>query len=347
MPVSLEVLHMRIEIEDSVTGESEVVDTEISSEDVESTKDKSNEAVHKNEINLRTVQFQDSYNKSVSDSSSRETSVSKTKIRGGGVSSPFGGGSCSKTNSTTKTSKFAKSHSSSYGETKTKWKDVLFKNNSNRNGWSLKSNSASRNARNMRSEARNKTTNSYIIKPNAGYVRAALYITNHTVNMPVKVTDILCSFMLESPDGQLLPVQSFRLRNDDYSIFSIELYGETTFGPYVIELSNLNTQEIKDAINRGYNPKIFLIDYKMRHVADSIYRLSLNDSFTGDNLKIIEENAKGRTAGVKILGPGMRDFYRVVAFDTDAVNENRTTQTEDVTNIKPGVTLVWHKGFYH
>ena len=101
-----------------------------------------------------------------------------------------------------------------------------------------------KNARQARLEFNQIDESSTEIKSNAGYVRAAFYISNESVNMPVKMTNILCSFMFESPDGTLIPVQSFRLRNDDYSLFEVELYGNTTFGPYVIELKNLNTMQM-------------------------------------------------------------------------------------------------------
>jgi len=47
-----------------------------------------------------------------------------------------------------------------------------------------------------------------------------------------------------------------------------------------------------------------------------------------DNLKIVEEVAKGRTATIKIIGRNMREIYRVAAFD---VNKDG--------DISPGISL--------
>ncbi len=316
---------MRIEVLYAGGTRTKEYSTDITSSDTTSNMEYSMESVHRNEVNLRTAQYQDSY------TASSSKSKSKSRSAGGGVKIGGCGGSLSGGSSV------SRAYSQSFGETKTKWQDVPFKNNLNRQGWSLKRDEASKNARQMRRDVRTETNSSYEIKPGAGYIRAALYITNMSVNLPVKLRDILCSFMLEAPDGQLLPVQSFRLRNDDYSIFEIELYGDTTFGPYVIELKNLNTNEIMEAINKGYNPKIFIVDYEMNHVEDSNYRRALSGSFTGYNLKIIEENAKGRTAGVKIVAPNRREFFRVAAFDTDGA-EGRTGSNGAVY-ASPGVSL--------
>ncbi|WP_257588270.1 LIC12048 family lipoprotein [Leptospira sp. id769339] len=170
---------------------------------------------------------------------------------------------------------------------------------------------------------------------NAGYVRAALYIKNTSVNMPVKLTNILCSLMFENGTGDLIPIQSFRLRNDDYSLFEVSVYGGSEFGPYVVQLSGLNTSEIENAIAAGYNPKIFIVDYEMSHVPDSNYKSALLN-FSGNNLKIIEENAKGRTGLIRVYGPNMRQMYRVAAFD---VPDSSDPCARTATSLSPGITL--------
>ncbi|TAL39767.1 MAG: hypothetical protein EPN93_00550 [Spirochaetes bacterium] len=320
---------MRIEILETGTTTYETVSSEISSDDISRTMDFSSEAAHREEVNLKTVQYQDSYNWSKSDKVSKSKSASYSA---NASAAGFGGG-----HSGSYSSSVSREHSRSYGETKTKWKDVPFKNNVKKTGWELKRSEAAKNSRQLRSEIRSKTNGQFETRANAGYIRAALYITNLTVNIPVKLSNILCSFLLEAPDGQLIPIESFRLRNDDYSKFEIDLYGDSTFGPYVIELKNLNTNEIKDAIAKGYNPRIFIVDYDMTHVEDSNYRQALGANFPGDNLKIIEENAKGRSAGVKFVAQNLREFYRVVAFETNGV-EGRNTAT-GVTEVAPGVSL--------
>lgn len=218
--------------------------------------------------------------------------------------------------------------------TTTFWKDVPFKNNLDRESKSVKADKATTKSQNYRSEKVSKTDENSIIKPDAGVVRAALYIKNRSVNMPVKLTNILASFMFETPDGELIPMQSFRLRNEDFSLFEVEVYGGTEFGPYVVELRDLNTVEVENAILKGYTPKIFLVDYQMSHVADSNYR-SMLLNFSGENLKIIEENAKGRTSLVRMFGPNLREMFRVTAFDTD----NADPCDGAATMVSPGVSL--------
>ena len=195
------------------------------------------------------------------------------------------------------------------------FEDRPFKNNIDKAANSVKADSSQTKARQYRSEKRTKINQTSTVNADAGYIRAALYIENQSVNMPVNLSNILCSLLLETPSGSLIPIQSFKLRNSDYSPFSINVYGGTQFGPYVIELTGLNTAEIENAIAMGYTPKIYIIDYDMTHVPDSNYRAFLSNTFTGNNLKIIEENAKGRTALVKIFAPQMREMFRIAAFD--------------------------------
>ncbi len=349
---------MEIEILYSNDTDTKTISTNISASDMQSTLNKSSDKIHRNETNNRTVQYQDtessssasSWEQSSGESSSGEISVSGRGVKHGlkiRANADYAAlGNDVEVEGTTRLgSSFSKSvedssggsSSSSSESTVTKWKDQPFKNNVRAGGWSRKHDSSRSQSTQFRQEYRGIVDESKKIKPNSGYVRAALYITNNSVNMPVKISNILCSFMLEDNSGSLLPIQSFRLRNDDYSMFELSLYGQTTFGPYVIELTGLNSHEIKNAITRGYNPRIFLVDYEMSHVPDSNYRLALSSSFTGNNLKIIEENAKGRTAGVKFIYPGTREFFRVTAFDTDGT-ESRTGSS-GATSFSPGVSL--------
>ncbi len=326
---------MRIEILYNNETSSKELSSEIMAEDTENTKVNSSDVVHRKEVNNRTVQFQDR----ILTTSSQNLNIGARRIDGfkkgriaaniktAGIGSVRTKGTTSLSNSYTDTT----------DRTFTDWADKPFKNDVDAEGWAQKDNSKSKRAKQLRTEYRTVSDTTKKIKPNSGYVRASLYITNNTVNMPVKLSNILCSFMLENADGRLLPVQSFRLRNDDYSMFELNLYGGKTFGPYVIELANLNSQEIKDAIAKGYNPRIFLVDYRMEHVPDSNYRTALSGSFSGNNLKIIEENAKGRTAGIKLVYPGDRQFFRVTAFDTDGI-ESRTGSV-GATTFSPGVSL--------
>ncbi|MCR9143736.1 MAG: LIC12048 family lipoprotein [bacterium] len=309
---------LKIEILESTTQSDDEIVSEITSDDYEDTVNNGTEKAHRNEVNERTAQFQDSISNANSLSIGQKTSTSfgaSSEIKTAGMIGPSvafsASGSASRENTW--------SNTNSFSETRTKWADIPFKNNLDRSGWQLKSETAAQKARKFRNELRQKVDATSVVDANAGYVRAALYIENLSINMPVRLSNILCSLMFETPEGELVPVQSFILRNDDYSTFSVDVYGGTQFGPYVIELSNLNTSEIKKAIASGYNPRIFIADYDMTHVPDSNYRSALLN-FSGDNLKIVEENAKGRTGLVRIIGPGIREVYRVAAFDTDGTD---------------------------
>ncbi|TGK61789.1 hypothetical protein EHQ27_17350 [Leptospira wolffii] len=324
-PITLKValLQSGTTIEDSI-------ESEISSDDFESGKSEGTEKIHQSELNLRTVQFQDQFSATIAGSGSVKAGVKFGVEAGVGpveAGMNFGanyGASWSASNSLAMTT--------------TKWADQPFKNNLDSNALNLKTNASSQKARKYRSEKSTKSSNSFEIKANAGYVRAALYIKNNTVNMPVKLRNILCSLMFESPTGELIPVKSFNLLNADGSTFEIEVYGDTEFGPYVIELNDLNTNEVQRAIASGYNPKIYIVDYQMTHVKDSNYRSSLLN-FSGDNLKVIEENTKGRTGLVKIVGPNIRQMFRITAFDVENPNNSDICKTTSAAKLVAGTTL--------
>ncbi|TGL64338.1 hypothetical protein EHQ64_02865 [Leptospira sarikeiensis] len=318
---------MKIEILKNSQNTSDEITSEINSSDFESTKTQGSEKIHQNEVNLRTVQFQDSFASSNELSGTVNNSFNVgTQVGIGPVSTGFNYGM---SNSISWESK------NSTSMTTTKWADKPFKNNIDTQSNNLKSSSATSKAKKFRSEKAQKINETAQIDANAGYVRAALYIKNTSVNMPVKLKNILCSLMFENGTGDLIPIQSFRLRNDDFSLFEVSVYGGSEFGPYVVQLSGLNTSEIENAIAAGYNPKIYIVDYEMTHVEDSNYKSSLLN-FSGNNLKIIEENAKGRTGLVRVYGPNIRQMYRVAAFDAP---ENSDPCARTATSLSPGITL--------
>ncbi len=316
---------LKIEILRNKLGLRKEIISNIAFDDMEDTKHKGSEKLHRNETSERTTQFVDSYSKNQASSKSSSFSASLN------VSTPWGGGNASASGSQ------SWSKSSGYSETKTKWKDVPGKNHLDRNKQVVKSGSAAKKARKLRKEARDNLDTSSEVKSDAGYIKAALHIENNSVNLPVKLSNILCSLMFEDDRGQLIPVQSFRLRNEDFSLFEVEVYGGEEFGPYVIELGNLNTFEVEKAIAKGHTPRIFIIDYQMRHVADSNYRSRLLN-YSGDNLKIIEENAKGRTSLFRIFGPNIREKFRITAFDTDGTGDPCETASYG-SNVTPGVSM--------
>lgn len=321
---------LKIAIQKSSNGQSDEIVSDITTNDMEATTSQGSESVHQNELNLRTVQFQDQYKKEIEGSQTHSTQFNAS-YEG---SIPFASASIK--------ASYGQSMSNSWSArnleeaTTTKWADKPFKNNIDREAKTVKSDSASNKARKYRSEKTSKINETSVVQNDAGYVRAALYITNRSVNMPVKLSNILCSLMFEDAKGNLIPVKSFRLKNDDYSLFEIEVYGDEKFGPYVVELAGLNRVEVEQAISAGYTPKIFIVDYTMTHVADSNYKSSLLN-FNGDNLKIVEENAKGRTSLVKVYGPQIRQKYRVAAFDD--LNAGNPCTTKTATELAPGVSL--------
>lgn len=321
---------LKIQILKNSSNQSDQIVSEINSNDFEASKNEGSEKIHQNELNERTVQFQDSFSTETELGQSHERSMSA------GMTAGFGMGLVSTGMNYSNSSRDSWNSKNATSSTTTKWADRPFKNNIDRDAWNLKSDSSTNKARKYRSDKSTKVNETSTVEPNAGVVRAALYIKNLSVNMPVKISNILCSLMFETPGGELVPMSSFRLRNDDYSLFEVEVYGGSDFGPYVVELTNLNTSEVEKAIAAGYTPKIMIVDYTMTHVADSNYKSSLL-SFTGNNLKIIEENAKGRTALVKVYGPGVREMYRVTAFDTPNVSNPCNTKAADV--FSPGISL--------
>ncbi|MBM9577956.1 hypothetical protein JWG45_12440 [Leptospira sp. 201903070] len=321
---------LKIQILKNSSNQSDEIVSEINSNDFEASKNEGSDKIHQSELSERTVQFQDSFSSETELGTSHETSTSA------GFEGSYGMGLVSTGMNYSNSSKESWTAKNAVSATTTKWADRPFKNNLDRDAWNLKSDSSTNKARRYRSDKSSKINETSTVEPNAGVVRAALYIKNLSVNMPVKISNILCSLMFETPAGELVPMSSFRLRNDDYSLFEVEVYGGTDFGPYVVELTNLNTSEVEKAIAAGYTPKIMIVDYAMTHVPDSNYKSNLLN-FSGNNLKIIEENAKGRTALVKVYGPGIREMYRVTAFDTPNVTDPCTTTATDI--FSPGITL--------
>ena len=203
---------------------------------------------------------------------------------------------------------------------RTVFEHVDYIDNLDRNGVEFTSETVQNISRNYRKSAVLKSTEN--IGPDAGVVRAALFIRNETVNMPVRISSVVCTLSFRTPAGQFLPVKTFRLRNEDYSDFDQSVYGGEELGPYTVEVENLNTHEVTRALENGYVPQIHVVSYEMHRVEDSNYNPGV------DNMKIIEETAKARTAVITVCGKNMRERYRVAAFDVD----------ED-GNLSPGVSL--------
>ena len=339
-PVTLKITILKTD-----TGETTDVSSDINSDDFESRKNEGSEKFHQNELAFRTAQYEKEVNEKNASASSSSTSQSNSfEFNAKANFSVFekfsAGAEYGQKSSNSNSYSTSSSQENSSGLRTQVFEDRPFKNNMDRDALSVKADAAAAKARKYRQEKKSKNIIDTEIKPNAGYVRAALYIKNLSVNMPVRVSNILASLVFEKPNGELVPVQSFRLRNDDYSLFEVEIYGDSEFGPYVIELVNLNTVEVENAIALGYTPKIYIVDYKMSHVQGSNYNSTLLN-YSGDNLKVIEENAKGRTALVKLIGPYLREKTRITAFDTQLISPTGDIcKYEDIANMfKPGVSL--------
>lgn len=218
------------------------------------------------------------------------------------------------------------SFSSSTMSEKTVFQDVDYVDNLDRNGVEFSSDTVQRMTSNYRKSTKVKQTDK--IGPEDGYVRASLFIKNTSVNMPVSMSNVVCTLSFRTPSGQQLPVKTFTLQDETGNNFEQEVYGDEELGPFTIEFENLNTHEVMVALANGYVPQIHVVSYDMHRVEDSNYNPGV------DNLKIVEETAKARTALIKIIGTDIRETYRVCAFDT----ENQDTISGDY-DISPGISL--------
>ncbi len=292
--------------------------------DVQNTIANSMESRQYTQTNLKTTPYvtKESYSNSESHSESygESSSFSGSVSSDVGIFGVSGGGSVSASGSRSRNESLSDSFAKSRMTEKTVFEDVSYVDNLDRSGVEFKNDTVQRISRNYRKSKILKSTEK--IGPNDGYVRAALFIKNLTVNIPVRVSNVICTLSFKTPAGEFLPVKTFKLRNEDYSEFNQEVYGGEELGPYTIEVANLNTYEVMKALKNGYVPQIHIVSYDMHRVEDSNYNPGV------DNLKIVEETAKGRTAVIKIAGTNMREIFRVAAFDVD---ENG--------NISPGISL--------
>jgi hypothetical protein len=244
----------------------------------------------------------------VSDSSSTSTSFSL----GGGYGGANASSSGSKTvsNSHSENGSWDDEWSRSASSEKLAFSEARLSDNLEKSGTAFTSDCVEKITKNSRmSNVLKKTTG---IGPENGVVRASLYIKNETVNMPSHISDVKCTLTFRTPSGKFLPIKTFVLRNEDYSMFEQDVYGSEELGPYTIELTGLNTVEVTNALKNGYIPQIHVISYDLIKVKESNYNPGV------ENLKVVEENAKGRTAYITISAKGYRESFRVCAFDIDS-----------------------------
>ena len=234
-----------------------------------------------------------------------------------------GGSASASYNQTDKPSRndaWSKGMSQSTSSEKMEFVDKDYVDNLNKNGTAFTDESVEKITKNTRKSAVLKKTDQ--IGPEAGYVRAAFFIKNETINIPAHITNVKCTLTFRTPAGKFLPIKTFLLRNEDWSLFEQDVYGDEELGPYTIEISDLNTNEVIKALQNGYIPQIHVVSYDITRVKDSNYNPGV------DNLKIVEETSKGRTAFITISGSNSREQYRVCAFDVDSQG-----------NVSPGISL--------
>jgi hypothetical protein len=299
-PVNMEIVY-------EYNGKTQTHDEMVTDSDVKNTLDNSMDNKQYNQLNLKTVSYpvknalswsqKDAGSMGTSSNFSMETSATAPETT---MKNEV------KEDISVNTS-FDNERSHSIDSEKTEFKNVDFVDNLNRNGTEYKNDTTERVSKNYRQS--NLTNSDTVVGANAGHVSASLYIINESRNIPVRVSNVICTLSFRTPSGNCLAISTFRLRNDDYSEFDEEIYGGEELGPYLVDVPNLNTVQVKNALANGYVPQIHVVSYDMHKVENSNYNPGV------DNLKIVEETAKSRTAIIKVIGSGTREIYRVPAFE--------------------------------
>ncbi len=306
-----------MEIRKNVNSVSENHIETVSGSDMKQTINNSMEERHYSKENQKTTPYVTK--ESVANSESTSSSYGYTSKDAGSVSVSFKGGwgaaggsnSVSWDNERGENQSHADSFSKSAMSEKTVFEDVKYIDNLDRSGREFTDETVRNIASNFRRSEISKDSSS--VNSNAGVVKASLFIKNESINIPVRISNIVCTLSFRTPGGSFLPVKTFTLRNEDYTEFENDIYGGEDVGPFSISVENLSTDEVMTALTNGYMPQIHVVSYNMEPVADSNYCPGFK------NLKIVEEVAKGRTATIRIVGNSVRELYRVSAFD---VKEN-------------------------
>lgn len=323
------------DVKDTITNSME--DKHYTSANQKTTPYETKESLSESGKQANSYGYSNSYTNKDSTNSSSNSSKNKGKsVEGSGKGYSFGlsynygkskgkskGKSTERTRSNSTNRSVEEEFAKSTMAEKTVFEDVDYVDNLDRNGIEFTSNTVQNMVNNYRKSTELKKTEK--IGPNAGVVRASLFIKNLTVNMPVKISNVKCTLSFRTPGGQFLPVKTFFLKEEDFTDFSQEVYGDTELGPFVVEIANLNTREVRIALANGYVPQIHVVSYDMQPVEDSNYEPGVK------NLKIVEETAKARTATIKVIGAGMREIYRVAAFDVEGDGQNSA--------VSPGISI--------
>lgn len=326
-----------MEIRISETSEEENYTETITDSDVKETLSNSMEDKHYTMAQEKTTPYVTKESLSESGKHAESFGYQDSRSNKSGVNGSFSAGSektfklstsfgvnVENAKSNSQNSSLEDSFSQSTMAEKTVFEDVDYTDNLDRNGIEFRSDTVETMSKNYRKSEKLKQIEK--IGPNAGVVRAGLYLKNPTIDMPVRIRNVKCTLSFRTPGGQFLPVKTFMLKNDDYSEFVADVYGGEEKGPYTIEIDGLNTREIRVALANAYVPQIHVVSFDMEQVPDSNYDPGV------DNLKIVEETSKGRTATIKIIGSGLREIYRVAAFDV-------MDPADPSSAITPGVSL--------
>ncbi|HEY1405836.1 MAG TPA: hypothetical protein VF857_04445, partial [Spirochaetota bacterium] len=279
-------------------------------------------------LNQKTTPYMSKESQSTSDSNSSawgtddEMSVGGSVSVSGGFGPWHGSGSTSfnYSNKQARNESMSTAIAQSTSSEKMEFVDADYVDNLSRNGTAFTDETVEKITKNSRKSAVLKNTDQ--IGPEAGVVRASFFIKNETMNIPAHISNVKCTLTFKTPAGKFLPIKTFLLRNEDYTPFEQDVYGDEELGPYAIAIEGLNTKEVTQALQKGYVPQIHVVSFDLVKVKDSNYNPGV------DNLKIVEESAKGRTALIKISGENCRETYRVCAFDVD-----------DKGNVTVGVSL--------
>jgi len=302
-----------MEIRVSSTSSSENHTETVEDSGIAETISRSMEDRQYTSLNSKTTPYMSKESQSFSDSNSNSWGSDDETSVGGSVScgGVWGHGSTSFNYSSkhARNESWSSAISKSTSSEKMAFVDADYVDNLSKNGTAFTDDTVEKITKNSRkSEVLKKTD---IIGPEAGIVRASFFIKNETINIPAHISNVKCTLTFKTPAGKFLPVKTFLLRNEDYTQFEQDVYGNEELGPYTVAIECLNTQEVTRALQRGYTPQIHVVSFDIVKVKDSNYNPGV------DNLKIVEESAKGRTALVKISGTDMRETYRVCAFDVD------------------------------
>ena len=221
-PITMEIRISKDIVEDNYTET-------ITSNDLEDTIKNSMENKHYTSANQKTTPYvtkeslseegkhADSYGYSNSDSLKVAVNANAEFVTQTGptVTSKIAvgyGASVDKSKSRSENTSVEDSFAKSTMSEKTVFKDVDYVDNLDKNGVEFSSDTVQRMSSNFRKSTKVKQTDK--IGPNDGYVRASLFIKNPTINLPVNMSNVVCTLSFRTPAGTHMPVRTFTLKEE-------------------------------------------------------------------------------------------------------------------------------------